>query len=161
MITSADVVEELARLGGTGAAVIVGTCDAARVPEVSRAWGFCVLRAGNAIEICVYAGSGRRTLANLAENARAAVTITSQTTYRSVQVKGGAGVTAADEADLRRVAEHQRAFVEEVAAIGLPKEASVRLFEDERTDSPAMMKIRVGLDAVFDQTPGPGAGARL
>lgn len=65
MNTSGDIVEELARLGGTGAAMIVGTCDAARVPEVSRAWGFRVLSAGDAIEICVYAGSGRRTLANL------------------------------------------------------------------------------------------------
>jgi hypothetical protein len=160
MSTSAEILAELRQLGARGA-VIVGTCNITRIPEVSRAWGWRVSRDGEAIEACVYARSGQRTVANVAENDRAAVTVTSATTYRSFQVKGRATVRLADDDDLGRVAEHQQAFLDEVVSIGLPREAAINLFEPEKLASPEMMTIRVALDEVFDQTPGPGAGARL
>lgn len=60
---------------------------------------------------------------------------------------------------LVRVARHQRAFVEEVAAVGMAGPEAARLFSAEL--SPAMTRIRIEVESLFDQTPGPGAGARL
>ena len=157
---SPDTRAELERLAGV-AAIIVGTCDGDRVPEVTRAWGGHVVSGGEAIEVCIYVLSGRRTVSNLAQNDRAALTMTSATTYRSLQVKGHASVAPAGVDDMRRVAEHQQAFLEAVASIGLPREFAARLFEPEEQVSPEMITIRIAFDEVFDQTPGPGAGARL
>jgi len=155
------IIEELARLSSQGPVVIVGTCDAARVPELTRAWGVRIAPGGNALDVCVYAASGRRTLANLTSNPRAAVTVTSPTTYRSLQVKGHAELVPAAADDAQRVADHQRAFAEAVAAIGLPPELSVRLFTNEDAGVSDLSTIRIALDVLFDQTPGPGAGARV
>jgi hypothetical protein len=130
------------------------------VPEVCRGWGVGLAPDGSAIDICVYAHSGLRTLANLAENDHAAITLTSPSTYRSLQIKGRATVSAAGEDDLALVARHQRAFVEEVAAVGLSAESSARLFGAEADVSAAMARIRITVEAMFDQTPGPGAGGR-
>jgi hypothetical protein len=162
MNAPADVMAELTRLAATGIAVIVGTCDGERIPELTRAWGVRVSGSESTLDVCIYAGSGRRTLANLAENSQATVTIVSPSTYRSFQVKGHTVRTAAaDQEDAKRVGDHQRAFVEEVALVGLPPEMARRLFQVETEDSPDLMTIRIHLDTLFDQTPGPGAGARL
>jgi len=149
------------RLVSEGPVVVVGTCDAARVPDVSRGWGFRVSPAANGIDVCVYDASAGRALANLTEHAYAAVTVTSPTTYRSFQVKGRALVSDCDNHDAERVADHQRRFVEAVASIGLQADLAVRFFEQERNASSTMKRIHIELEALFDQTPGPGAGTRL
>jgi hypothetical protein len=162
MNAPANVVAELERLAATGIAVVMGTCDGERVPELTRAWGLRVLGSEGTLDISIYAQQGRRTLANLAEHSQATVTIVSPSTYKSFQIKGHAVRTAgADQEDARRVADHKRAFVEEVASVGLSEEMTVRLFETEMDESPDLITIRIRVDALFDQTPGPGAGARL
>jgi len=156
------VVAELERLAASGIAVIVGTCDGNCVPELSRAWGVRVSGSEGALDVCIYARQGRRTLANLAENSQATVTIVSPSTYRSFQIKGHAVRTAAaDQEDAKRVDDHKRAFVEEVALVGLSGEKAALLYQSEMEDSTDLMTIRIRVDALFDQTPGPGAGARL
>jgi hypothetical protein len=64
-------------------------------------------------------------------------------------------------ADLERITRHQRAFTAEVVAVGMPEESAVRLSSVEMEDAPEITNIRVLVEAVFTQTPGPGAGARL
>ena len=153
---------ELLSLLRGGAVAIVGTRDGAMTPELSRAWGLDVGEGRDEIELCVYARSGCRTLANIADNGQIAVTITSPSTYRSFQVKGRVVSTCAVSAtDLERVSKHQQAFVDEVAAVGLPRDSAVRLFAADIEADPEMRKIRVTVDLLFDQTPGPGAGSRL
>src|SRR5262245_45177408 len=154
--------EELRSLIRGGAVAIIGTRDGAMAPELSRAWGLDVSEERDEIALCVYARSGRRTLANIADNGRIALTIASPSTYRSFQVKGRVVSTgAASAADLERVSSHQQGFVEEVASVGLPPGSAVRLFAAEVETDPEMRTIRVMIDLVFDQTPGPGAGSRL
>jgi hypothetical protein len=154
--------DELIRLADTGVVVIVGTCDRVLVPELSRAWGVRVLPDRAGLEVCVSAQVCGRTLANLADNQQIAVTITNPRTYRSFQVKGQAVDTrATDSADLERIAAHQRAFVEAVVSVGLTEASALQMLAPELAPKPAFTAIRVAVQAVFDQTPGPGAGSRL
>jgi hypothetical protein len=153
---------DLVRMADTGVVVIVGTRDKDRVPEVSRAWGVRVLPECDALEVCVSSHVCGRTLDNLADNQQIAVTITSPLNYRSFQVKGRAIETGSiAPSDLERIMRHQRAFTDEVVSVGLPEPAAVRLFSIEMEDAPEITKIRVLVETVFNQTPGPGAGSRL
>jgi hypothetical protein len=154
--------DDLVRMADTGVIVIVGTRDADRVPEVSRAWGVRVLPECDALEVCVSSRVCGRTLDNLADNQQIAVTITSPSNYRSFQVKGRAIESRSiAPADSERITRHQRAFTEEVVSVGMPEPSAVRLFSIEMEDSPELTNIRVLVEAVFNQTPGPGAGSRL
>jgi hypothetical protein len=78
------------------------------------------------------------------------------------QVKGRAIETRSiAPSDLERITRHQRAFKDEVVAVGMPEPSAVRLFSIEMEDAPEITNIRVLVEAVFNQTPGPGAGSRL
>jgi hypothetical protein len=154
--------DDLVRMADTGVIVIVGTRDADRVPEVTRGWGVRALPECDALEICVSSRVCGRTLANLADNQQIAVTITSPSSYRSFQVKGRAIETRSiTPSDLERITRHQRAFTDEVVAVGMPEPSAVRLSSIEMEDEPEITNIRVIVEAVFNQTPGPGAGTRL
>jgi hypothetical protein len=154
--------DDLVRIADTGVIVIVGTRDADRVPEVSRAWGLRVLPECDAPEVCVSSRVCGRTLDNLAYNQQIAVTITSPSSYRSFQVKGRAIETRSiAPADSERIIRHQHAFTEEVVSVGMPEPSAVRLFSIEMEDAAELTNIRVLVEAVFNQTPGPGAGSRL
>jgi hypothetical protein len=154
--------DDLVRIADTGVIVIVGTCNADRVPEVSRAWGVRVLPEHDAVEVCVSSRVCGRTLDNLAANQQIAVTITSPSNYRSFQVKGRAVETRSiTPSDLARITRHQRAFTDEVVAVGMPEQSAVRLSSIEMEDEPEITNIRLLVEAVFTQTPGPGAGSRL
>jgi hypothetical protein len=154
--------DDLVRMADTGVIVIVGTRDADRVPEVSRGWGVRVLPESDTLEVCVSSRVCGRTLDNLANNQQIAVTITSPSSYRSFQVKGRAIETRSiAPSDLQRITRHQRAFKDEVVAVGMPEPSAVRLFSIEMEDAPEITNIRVLVEAVFNQTPGPGAGSRL
>jgi hypothetical protein len=154
--------DDLVRMADTGVIVIVGTRDADGVPEVSRGWGVRVLPEYDSIEICVSSHVCGRTLDNLAHNQQIAVTITSPSSYRSFQVKGRAIETRSiAPADLGLITRHQRAFTDEVVAVGMPEPSAVRLFSIEMEDAPEITNIRVLVESVFNQTPGPGAGSRL
>jgi predicted pyridoxine 5'-phosphate oxidase superfamily flavin-nucleotide-binding protein len=154
--------DDLVRMADTGVIVIVGTRDADGVPEVSRGWGVRVLSDCDALEICVSSRVCGRTLDNLADNQQIAVTITSPSNYRSFQVKGRAIETRSiTPSDLERITRHQRAFTDEVVAVGMPQQSAVRLSSIEMEDAPEITSIRVLVEAVFTQTPGPGAGSRL
>ena len=154
--------DDLVRMADTGVIVIVGTRDADRVPEVSRAWGVRMLPESDVLEICVSSRVCGRTLDNLADNQQIAVTITSPSNYRSFQVKGRAVETRSiTPSDLERITRHQRAFTDEVVSVGMPEPSAVRLSSIEMEDAPEITNIRVLVETVFNQTPGPGAGSRL
>ena len=153
---------DLVHMADTGVIVIVGTRDADGVPEVSRAWGVRVLPDCDELEICVSSRVCGRTLDNLANNQQIAVTITRPSNYRSFQVKGRAIETRSiTPSDRERITRHQRAFTDEVVAVGMPEQSAVRLSSIEMEDAPEITNIRVLVETVFNQTPGPGAGSRL
>jgi hypothetical protein len=154
--------DALRAIVGSGAAVVVGTRDGRLVPEVVRGWGITVADDGDAIELCIAESTGSRTLENLRDNQRIAVTLVTPTTYRSMQVKGrGQGGLVPTADDLASVERHRAAFVREVEAVGVPVALGPRFYQAELDISATLVKIRVAIDEVFDQTPGPSAGARL
>lgn len=158
----ATVGDDLRLLADQGVAVVVGTRDAAGVPEVSRGWGVRVLPQQQVLEVCLPAGSNRQALDNLEDNQQIAVTLALPSTYRSVQLKGRAvDISTPSPDELQRVARHREAFLREAAAAGLPEHLGSRLFAVEDAASAGLVRVRVAVDEVFDQTPGPTAGSRL
>jgi hypothetical protein len=72
----------------TAASILVGTCDAALVPEGVRAVGIRVHPGGKRATVLVPSAIAGRTLDNLAATPRIAVTTGSLPTYSTIQLKG-------------------------------------------------------------------------
>ena len=141
-----------------GCALLVGTVADDGAPHAGRGWGMAVLEAGPPARCrLLLDADDERTLAHVAGGGRIAVTATSVLTLRSMQLKGrsvGPEVaTPEDEVRAARYVEEFFGHVHEVDGVAwdvfeaiLPSGHVACVFEaDER----------------FDQTPGPGAGARV
>lgn len=147
---------DVAALFESGCSLVVGTVGPDLVPDAARAWGAEVVDGGAALRVLV-ASDATTTLANLRSTGVVAVTATEVATLRSVQVKGRARVDGpASEADLERSRRHVEAFFAAVEATeGTPPARLSRLL-------PAGFTAFVTTaDELYDQTPGPRAGARL
>jgi hypothetical protein len=95
--------------------------------------------------------------ANLEGNGAVAVGFCPPTIARAVQVKGVATVVGEPgAADLERVEQHVRSFVEGCERVGVPAGVSRRMYA-----ATGLVSIHFSVDEVFDQTPGPTAGRRL
>lgn len=139
----------------SGCALIIATVDADGEPHAGRGWGLDVLEP-NRFRLLVDADD-LRLRANLAANGSIAVTATHVPTLRSIQLKGHAVETEsrgdADIARMRRFCDQFFADVE--ATDGVAPSMMERLV-------PARLSAcEVRADAIFDQTPGPGAGSSL
>lgn len=152
--------DDLRALLEDGVATVLGTRDADLAPEVARGWGLRVLEDRTTVELCLGLPSGRRTLANLADNGRLAVTCVRPSDYRQVQLKGrGREAGAPTEDDRAWVARHQAAFTAQVADVGIAPETCHRFWSHD--DPGALVKLRLAVEEAFDQTPGPDAGRPL
>ncbi len=135
--------------------MIVGTVDADGLPDATRGWG---LEVTGPCEVRVLLSSSAATsLENLATTGAFALTVTHFTTFVSYQLKGRAIRTDAATAEDRIrfdtfCAGCVRAIHE---ADGSPEELIWRLLP------PGIVACIVTVDSVFDQTPGPAAGAKL
>ena len=129
-----------------GAADVMGVADAVRVSGV-------VVIQGRRLRVLIPAGA-RTMLANATVGARAAVLATDIIDWRSLQWKGR--VLAADEertpGDLAAVHRYLDHFCEMAPRVGVPSDLARRLFTLD------VRPVVVEVDAVFDQTPGKGAG---
>jgi hypothetical protein len=137
-----------------GVAIVAATRDADLQPEITRAWGPAVVQDGAAVTLCLGDRPGARTRANLEHNAAIAATFSLPTTYRGVQLKGT--VTALGEpteADLGRMREHVAAFAAEVVQLGIPPDRALGFLDDR------FLAVTFTVAEVYDQTPGPLAGA--
>jgi len=140
-----------------GQAVSIATADAAGRPHVSMAWGPMVTGDGRALAFFVECERANDVVADLVENPNIALTLGSPIAYRSVQFKGrcmGTRVATAEEEAW--VARHREAFSSAAALVGDPPQAIANLFL-----SGELRRFDMTVDAAFDQTPGPNAGAPL
>ena len=139
-----------------GCALIVGTVGPDGAPHASRGWAADVT-APDAVRV-VLDGDDPILAAHLAGGARLAVTATDVPTLRSAQLKGRADEVApvVDEVDLARIRRYCDAFARDILATdGTPTALVARL-------TPAhFVACRLAVEEVFDQTPGPAAGAPL
>ncbi len=148
--------EDLASFIESGVSILVGTRDDQFRPEGTRGFGARVRPGGEELTVFVAAVTGERTLANVRANGRVAVCFTRVADHRSIQVKGQL-LEAREASDQERplVDRHQKLLVQILGDIGVPPRLVLRM---NRWPAHA---LRLRVNGVFVQTPGPGAGAPL
>lgn len=140
----------------SGVSVLVGTRDRLLVPEAIRAFGLRVAADGRELEVFVPGVWAARTLANLRHNGRVAVAAARPADHRSVQVKGAVvAIRDGDAADAAEIERYRELLVLDFAAIGYPPRILHRL------NARPCHVVRLRVEALFEQTPGPRAGVPL
>lgn len=147
---------ELASFLQEGIAIQLGTRNARLEPEGVRVIAMQVEGDGTHVVVYVADVSAPRVLPDLESNGQAALVCSRPPDERACQVKGtfaGARPATADERALVQ-AQWDR-WLDRLATIGFVRTA----FEHWPTWPCVAIRIRV--NAIFNQTPGPGAGAPL
>jgi hypothetical protein len=144
---------------GTGCALLVGTALPDGEPVAARGFGCTTVEVGpgRALLRVLLAADDPRGFEHACVGDRVAVTATSVVTLRSVQLKGRLrGIeapTAADDA--KAVAYLEAFFVDITCTDGTPRALLQRMVPA------AYVAWLVEAQELFDQTPGPSAGAAL
>jgi hypothetical protein len=151
-VFDADLVEFLE----SGCSTIVGLVTVDGEPFATRAWGTHVLLDGR-LRVLVGAGAMAATGWGPGDRFAIAVTGASVLTLRSVQAKGTAqGLEPATDEDRVRSRAFCEAFFADVQETDdVPRELMGRLVPAD------LLACTVEVAELYDQTPGPGAGARL
>src|SRR5262245_3106965 len=167
MITKLDAAERYVAIDDalktfieSGVSVVVGTRDEGLVPEIVRAWGPHVNRDRRAARLRVPEATSVRTRINLVGNGRIAVTLSLPSNYETVQLKGHhLRTTRPSVEDLARVDRHRESFASVNESIGVPRSRVEAFWRRELTGSSLFVTIHFVVEAIFNQTPGPAAGA--
>jgi hypothetical protein len=118
--------------------------------------GAAVGASGRAVTIYLPEAASARTVDNLRDNHRIAVTFSRPLTHHSIQIKGTCTAIRPSGDDDRAVQERYRAaYFEQLHAIGLSRSMSGRFVWWPS------VAIEFDVEDVFVQTPGPAAGRRL
>lgn len=140
-----------------GKSIVVGTVGDDGLPHGSRAWGVSVLDPEAMRLRLLISSDDAEMIARLRPDAAIALTVSDVRTLLSLQLKGRVlGVQAASSHDLDR----RRRYLDEF------------LWEIHDTDGDALDKLErwaerpivaclVEVQELFDQTPGPAAGAQV
>jgi hypothetical protein len=106
--------------------------------------------------VCVSISAGAKTLQNLGNCDEIAVTFSHTVTYKTVQLKGrfleSGELTSRDWEAFER---QKNIFLEQTKVHGIPLNIASRLCTTD------LVRIRFVVHEAFEQTPGPGAGAKL
>ena len=167
MITNRDGMENSVHIDDalkafleSGVSVVVGTRDEGLVPEIVRAWGPHVSRDRKSVRLCVPEATSVRTRTNLVGNGGIAVSCSLPSNYETVQLKGRhLRTTRPSTEDLLRVERHRELFAGVNESIGVPRSRVEAFWRRELAESPLLVTIHFVVHAVFNQTPGPDAGA--
>jgi hypothetical protein len=167
MITKRDAVESpiaiddaLKAFIESGVSVVVGTRDDGLIPEIVRAWGPHVNRDRRSIRMCVPEATSVRTRTNLVGSGPIAVAFSLPSNYETVQLKGRhLRTTKPSVEDLLRVDRHRESFADVNESIGVPRARVEAFWRRELVGSPLLVTIHFTVHAIFNQTPGPAAGA--
>lgn len=140
----------------SGLSVVVGTCDAALMPECTRSWGIRVLPAEQSVTIFLSHSFSAKTFENLRARQRIAISCTEPETHWAVQLKGQCRAirSLTDEEDVFW-REWRERFKRAIGAVGC------RTDSFEELDSCTMSAVDVSVSDVFSQSPGPNAGQRI
>lgn len=140
-----------------GCALIVGTVSPDGAPHATRGWGFEVLSATEGRCRLVLDGGDDITRQNLDVGGAIAVTGTSVRTLRSCQLKGTASsVEPATAADVERAGRYSDAFFTDIHETDGTARAILA-----RLPPVSYAACEVIFEELFDQTPGPSAGAPI
>jgi predicted pyridoxine 5'-phosphate oxidase superfamily flavin-nucleotide-binding protein len=140
-----------------GPALIVGTVSADGAPTATNAWGVTVLSAATGECRVLLDRDAERALANLEETRAIALTGADVATVFSVQLKGRCiRIEPATDADRARSDDYIEAFFDNVIRTDRRNPTSLN-----RLRPNGILASIVRFEEIFDQTPGPGAGAAL
>ena len=147
---------ELAAFLQEGVGIHIATRDAAMRPNGARAIAVRVEPDGTHLVVYVARAAAARLLADLEANGQAAVGFGRPIDDRACQVKGVfTGVRDATDDERTFVLAQWDGFVGSLEKIGIPRAATKAW-----VTWPAVA-IRLRANALFNQTPGPGAGAPI
>jgi len=135
--------------------VIVATRDADLVPDVVRGCGCRVSRDRRQVTVLVEPGRASPVMENLAANGMIAVTFSQPSSHRTIQLKGtDARIVRVTAADRAAALQHLHAWAADLHRIGFEARFAAAL----HGGSGELAAIRFTPSAVYQQTPGPGAG---
>lgn len=139
-----------------GNSMVVGTCDAQGIPECTRAFGMVASPDRNRITFFLTEAPSRRTLENLKNHKKVAITFSVPTDHRAAQIKGTVvGVRAPTDEELEIQRTWAKRFRCEVVPLGIIPEAL------ESWIIAPFVAVDLLVEEVYSHTPGPGAGAKL
>lgn len=151
-----ELSEELVAFVESGVSIQVGTRDSALVPDALRAVGARVTDDRNRLDVYLPDATCAQALANLRDNGRVAVCFSRVEDHRTIQIKGRMLELAPAEEGERGVIDSYRAeFAQKLAFVGLPPRLSFRI------SSWPCHRVRLAVETIWVQTPGPGAGDPL
>jgi hypothetical protein len=139
-----------------GTSVLIGTVDANGAPATCR--GIALVSADGCATATVYApmATSQQTIANLAATGRLAVVACHPIDHCATQLKGHSrAVRLATDEEGAFVRRRLEEFADVLDQIGTPRRVTRRL-----AHWPAFA-IEMQVDEIYDQTPGPKAGARM
>lgn len=147
--------DELVRFMQGPVSAMLATCDPTGFPDATRVCGLVALD-GSRLRVLV-SSEAHAALGNATPGVSAAVLVTDITDYRSLQLKGKVAPAPASRTpgDVAVFDAHVRAFCAASATVGIPADEADRIFPVDTT--PLIIEI----EALYDQTPGPGAGRRI
>src|SRR4051812_41411625 len=139
-----------------GVGIHIATRNAALDPGGARALAVKVEEDGRHVVVYVAQAAAARILPDLEDNGQAAVSFGRPVDDKACQVKGVV-ITVREAHDEERpvIAAQWDGFLANLEQIGIPRAATRGWIT-----WPAVA-IRLRVNALFDQTPGPGAGAQI
>lgn len=133
--------------------------DARRLPSVARAAACRVDRGAGQITLLLATRQCGQLLADIAATGAIAVVFSEPSTHRTLQFKGNdARACAVEAGDEALVAAHRQAFVDEIVPLGYTRELALTVHSVPQGELSA---VTFTVAEIFEQTPGPRAGARV
>lgn len=139
--------------------IIVAASDAEQVPSLMRAAGCRVDAGRRRVTVLLNASQSRALLRGIDRSGVIAVVFSQPSTHRTLQLKGSdAAIETLCPADTALLEHYRELMVVEIGALGFP-----RVFTEAMLSGAAADTVAVSFTpaAVFEQTPGPAAGAQL
>jgi hypothetical protein len=150
------VTSQLGSFFEEGIGIHIGSRSADLEPNGVRAIAVKVDRDGTHLVVYVPAVSADRVLPDLRSNGQGAVLFGRPVDERSVQVKGTfVDVREARDDEREMVLAQWEGYMTNLGLIGIPRAVY------ERWPTWPVVAIRLRVSALFEQTPGPGAGAPM
>ena len=151
------MIDDAAReLLASGVTIEVATRDAALAPDLTSGAGVAVRDPSTILVYLPKCRPTERALRNLEDNGQIAATFTRPSDDRGLQVKGKVRSVREATQDDRCVQEMYRGgLAEQFALVGVPRSVTRRL-----RFFPSVV-VEIDVREVYDQTPGPRAGARI
>ncbi len=142
-----------------GLAGMIAAVDRSGRPQLARVWALRAANERDVIEVYVQRAASQALVESLSNGGRAALNLIEVTTYRSRMFKGACEVST-HEPDSAFLDENLAALNRAFHSVGMPSDAAHRMLWHSEEPT-RMVELRLSVDSVFDQSPKPGAGARL